>query len=99
MITLLPVPLVSLLYAVHSTLTATPAEAYPLTTGYLVYGFVNLLVVGLLYGLLTPDERSTVFTFEWPSLEEGAVAVVAFVAELGVYQITARVSVSLGYQL
>lgn len=58
MITLLPVPLVSLLYAVHSTLTATPAETYPLTTGCLVYGFVNLLVVGLLYGLLTPDERS-----------------------------------------
>lgn len=97
-ITLLPVPLVSLLYAVHGTLTA-PGQTYSLAMGYLLYGSVNLLVVGLLYGLLTPHTRSTVFRFEWPSVSEVGTAIVAFVVGLGVYQVTARLSASLGYHL
>jgi len=98
-ITLLPVPLVSLLYTAHSVLTDTPTEAYSLTSGYLFYGIVNLLVVGLLYWLLTPDQRAAVFIFEWPSLNETAAAAVAFVAGLGVYQVTAQLNAFLGYQL
>ncbi|MFC4245954.1 CPBP family intramembrane glutamic endopeptidase [Natribaculum luteum] len=98
-ITLLPVPLVSLLYAAHRMLTDTPTGAYSLVSGYLFYGCVNLLVVGLLYGLLTPNQRAAVFTFRWPSLNETAAAIGMFVAGLGVYQITAQLNAALGYQL
>jgi hypothetical protein len=38
LITLLPVPLVSLVYAVHSTATGTPAAAYSLVSGYSTFG-------------------------------------------------------------
>ncbi len=99
MITLLPVPLVSLLYATHRMLTDTSAGAYSLVSGYLFYGCVNLLVVGLLYGLLTPDQRTAVFTFRWPSLNETAAAIGAFIVGLGVYQITEQLNALLGYQL
>jgi membrane protease YdiL (CAAX protease family) len=98
-VTLLPVPLVSLLYAAHSIATETPAEAYSLVSGYLFYGIVNLLVVALLYGLLTPDQRATVFRFRRPSAREAGAAMVAFVVGLGVYQVTAQLSAMLGYQL
>jgi len=98
-LTLLPVPLVSLLYTAHSALTGTPTEGYPLTTGYFLYGCVNLLTVSVLYGLLTPDERPAVFRFEWPSTSEVVTALLAFAAGLGVYQLTARLSALLGYEL
>lgn len=98
-ITLLPVPLVSLLYTVHSVFTDTPAGAYSLPSSYLSYGCVNLLVVALLYWLLTPDQRAAVFTFRWPSLSETVAAIVAFGAGLGVYQITAQLNALLGYQM
>jgi len=98
-ITLLPVPLVSLLFAVHASLTGTPPGAYSLTTGYLLYGLVNLVVVVALYGLSTPEARAGVFRFERPSLREAGAALVAFVLGLGVYQVTAAVSAALGYRL
>lgn len=99
LVTLLPVPLVSLLYTIHSTITQTPASAYSLTTGYLFYGVVNLVVVGVLYALLMPNQRRSVFRFEWPSLNEVGAAIVAFVIGLGVYQVTSAVNSLLGYQL
>ena len=98
-LTVLPVPLVSLLYAVHSTVTGTPPGSYSMPTGYLFYGVVNLAVVGLLYTLLTPTGRSAVFRFRWPSVTEAAAAIVAFVLGLGVYQATAQLNALLGYEL
>lgn len=98
-ITLLPVPLVSLLYAVHSIATGTPPDAYSMPSGYLFYGIVNLGVVGLLYVLLTPSQRRQVFVFKRPSLVEIGAAITAFVLGLGVFQLTNRVSLFLGYEL
>jgi len=99
LLTLLPVPLVSLVYAVHSTATGTPAGSYSATTGYLFYGLVNLAVVGVVYVLLTPSQRAAVFRFRWPSSNETAAGIVCFVLGLGVFQATARLNARLGYEL
>lgn len=98
-IALLPVPLVSLLFAAHSIATGTPSETYSLPAGYLFYGLVNLVVVGVTYLLLAPAQRRAVFLFERPSTHELLAAIAAFVIGLGVYQGTAAVSAALGYQL
>lgn len=98
-IALLPVPLLSALYSLHGLLTATPASGYAMTTGYLCYGLVNLLVVGVLYLLLSPERRAEVFVLERPSRGELLAALLAFVAGLGVYQATAHLNAFLGYQL
>jgi membrane protease YdiL (CAAX protease family) len=64
-----------------------------------VHGCVNLFVVAVLYGLLTPDQRETVFRFRRPSARELGAAVAAFAVGLGVYQLTAQLSALLGYRL
>lgn len=96
---LLPVPLVSGLYAFHSQVTETPSAAYGLPTGYLFYGLVNLLVVCVLYLVLSPKRRTDVFALERPSGREVLAALVAFVGGLGVYQLTAQLNAYLGYQM
>ena len=98
-ITLLPVPIVSALYASHRILSGVPGVEYPEAMSYLVYGCVNLLVVGVLYGMLTPNWRESVFVFRRPSVRETAAALGAFVAGLGVYQVIARVNAVFGVQM
>lgn len=70
-----------------------------MVSGYLVYGCVNLLIVGLLFCLLTPARRSAVFVFRRSSFQETAAAIVAFAVGLGVYHLTARLNALLGYEL
>jgi len=98
-IAVLPVPLATVFFIVHSWITGTPASAYSMPMGYLMYGLVNAFVVGVLYALLTPEERTRILAFERPSLYEIGAACVAFVAGLGVYQATAWVNSMLGFQL
>lgn len=98
-ITLLPVPLVSILYSIHGAITGTPSGTYSMLTGYLLYGVVNLVTVGLLYAILSPEHRSAVFRFRWPSMTETLTAILAFIVGLGVFQVTEQISSLLGYQL
>jgi membrane protease YdiL (CAAX protease family) len=98
-ITLFPVPVVSVLYASHRVLSGVPEMEHSGAASYLVYGCVNLLAVGMLYGILSPDRRESVFVFHRPSLREVAAAHGAFAAGLCVYQLIARVNALLGVQL
>ncbi len=98
-IAVLPVPLTVAFFVVHSAATGTPRAAYGLPMAYLVYGLANVVTVGALYALLSADERDAAFRFYRPSATEIGWAVVAFVAGLGVFQVTSRVSALLGYEL
>ncbi|MFC6793348.1 type II CAAX prenyl endopeptidase Rce1 family protein [Halobaculum halobium] len=98
-ITLLPVPIVSALYASHRLLAGTPEAGGSGALSYLIYGCVNLLVVAILYVILTPKRRESVFVFHRPSAGEVAGSLGAFLAGLGVYQVTARVNAVLGVQM
>lgn len=98
-ITLLPVPLVSLLYTGHRLLVGASPGGYSLRTGYLVYGSVNLLTVALLYLILSPAHRADVFRFRRPSWRELVAAMAAFLVGLGVFQVTATISARLGYKM
>lgn len=95
----LPVPLTSAFFIGHSIATGTPSDAYGLPMAYLLYGLANVVTVGALYILLSPDERPAVFRLSRPSVTELGWAIVAFVVGLGVYEATSRVSAALGYEL
>lgn len=86
-------------FVVHSGLTGTPRAAYGLPTAYLIYGLANVVAVGGLYVLLSDDEREAVFRFTRPSPTEIVWVAVAFVIGLGAYQITSRVTATLGYDI
>lgn len=98
-IAVLPVPLTVVFFIGHSIATGTPRGAYRLPMAYLLYGLASVVTVGGLYMLLSPDERAAVFRLSRPSGTELGWAVVGFVVGLGVYQVTNRVSVALGYEL
>ena len=98
-IAVLPVPLTSAFFILHSITTGTPGDAYGLPMAYLLYGLANVVTVGGVYALLSPDERPAVFRISTPSVTELGWAVGAFVAGLGVYQLTSRVSAAVGYEL
>lgn len=99
MITLLPVPLVSLLYSAHRLSVGAPPDGYSLRTGYLVYGSVNLLTVSLLYLILSPAHRAAVFRFRRPSWRELVATMTTFLVGLSVFQVTATISAQLGYHM
>ncbi|WP_434523176.1 lysostaphin resistance A-like protein [Halorubrum sp. AS12] len=99
LIAVLPVPLTMVFFIVHSIVTGTPREAYGLPLAYLIYGLANVVTVGVLYALLTAEEREAVFKFTRPSVAEVGWAGAAFVGGLGVYQLTSRISSVLGYEL
>jgi len=92
-----PVPLVWLLYAAVDAVLGTQSTL-GLPVNYLVYGIVNLGVVVVVYRLLGPEQRTTVFRFERPSLRETGAAVVAFGLGLAVFPLIARLNAALGYQ-
>lgn len=95
----LPVPLTTVFFIVHSVVTGTPSGAYGLPAAYLIYGLANVVTVGGVYVILSDDERASVFRFTRPSLTELGWAVAGFVVGLGVYQVTSRVSALFGYEL
>lgn len=98
-IALIPVPLTSVFFIVHSIATGTPSDAYGLPMAYLLYGLANVVTVGVLYALLSSDERAAVFRISRPSVTELGWAVIGFGVGLGVYQLTSRASAILGYEL
>lgn len=98
-IALVPVPLTSALFVLHSVATGTPRGAYGLPMAYLLYGIANVVTVGALYALLTDAERRAVFRLSRPSATELGWAVGAFVVGLGVFQLTSLVSGALGFEL
>lgn len=98
-IAVLPVPLTSAFFIAHSVATGTPSEAYGLPMAYLLYGLANVVTVAAVYVLLSPEERGAVFRLARPSVTELGWAVGAFAVGLGVFQVTSRVSRTLGYEL
>lgn len=98
-IAVLPILLTVVFFISHSIATGTPRGAYRGPMAYLVYGLANVVTVGGLYLLLSPDERAAVFRLSRPSGTELGWALVGFVVGLGVYQVTSRVSAALGYEL
>jgi membrane protease YdiL (CAAX protease family) len=98
-VAVLPVPLTTVFFVVHSVATGTPSDAYGLPMAYLIYGLSNVVTVGGLYALLSGDEREAVLRFARPSATELGWAGAAFVVGLGVYQLTSRVSAVFGYEL
>ena len=98
-IAVLPVPLTSAFFIAHSIATGTPSDAYGLPMAYLLYGLANVVTVGGLDVLLSPNERTAVFRLSRPSGTELGWAVGAFVVGFGVYEATSRVSGALGYEL
>lgn len=95
----LPILLTVVFFVGHSIATGTPRGAYRLPMAYLLYGLANVVTVGGLYMLLSPDERAAVFRLSRPSGTELGWAIVGFVIGLGVYRVTSRVSAALGYEL
>ena len=98
-IAVLPILLTVVFFISHSIATGTPRGAYRVPMAYLVYGLANVVTVGGLYLLLSPDERAAVFRLSRPSGTELGWALVGFVVGLGVYQVTSHVSAALGYEL
>jgi len=94
----LPVPVVWLFYVAIETVVDTTA-VLQLPVNYLVYGVVNLGVVALVYWLLSPDHRATVFAFERPSLRETGAAVLTFLFGLAVFPLVSQLNAALGYQM
>ena len=99
LIAVLPVPITTVFFIIHSIVTGTPREAYGLPLAYLIYGLANVVTVGVLYTLLSNEERTAVFRFTRPSITECGWTIAAFLGGLGVYQLTSRVSALLGYNL
>lgn len=98
-IAVLPVPLTSAFFIGHSIATGTPTDTYGAPMAYLLYGLASVVTVGGLYVFLSPDERAAVFRLSRPSGTELGWAVIGFVVGLGVYEVTSRVSVALGYEV
>lgn len=95
----LPVPLTTAFFIIHSVVTGTPSGAYGLPAAYLIYGLANVVTVGGVYVVLSDDERASVFRFTYPSLNELGWTVAGFIVGLGVYQVTSWVSALFGYEL
>jgi len=96
---LMPVPLTSAFFIVQRLVPGVSLDFSGLPVAYLVYGLATLLTVGVLYAILSPEERTAVFRFERPSIDELGSAVLAFPVGIGVYVLTSRVSGILGYEL
>src|SRR5699024_7698703 len=78
LIAVLPVPITTAFFIIHSIVTGTPHEAYGLPLAYLIYGLANVVTVGVLYTLLSNEERTAVFRFTRPSITECGWTIAAF---------------------
>lgn len=97
-IAVLPILLTAAFFIGHNIATGTASDAYGLPLAYLLYGVANIVTVGGLYVILSPDERTAVFRVSRPSRTELGWAVIGFAVGLGVFELTSRVSAALDHR-